>query len=363
MKVVQVMPEFGLAGAEIMCENLAIELKKKGVEVVVVSLFNYHSAITERLEKNNIRIVYLNKKRGLDLNVYKGLFHLIKKEKPDVIHTHRYVMQYVVPVAKLCGVKCVIHTVHNVATKEQGKIKRLVSKFFFHSFNVTPVALSSEVKKTIIEEYKLNEKLVPIIYNGENLNRFKCKNNYQVNGDFNILHVGRFMKAKNHIFLIQSVHELLKMGINVKLTCVGDFHSDIGSQCLEYVKKNDLTNVITFAGLQSNVIPFLEKADCFILPSLYEGMPMVLIEAMATGLPIIASSVGGIPDMIKDRESGLLISLNNNDIISAVKELFYNEKLREKIGKKAFESSVNFSANTMASNYFKIYCNKLNNGC
>ena len=89
MKVLQVMPEFGLAGAETMCENLTYELMKLGHEVVIISLYTFHSAITERLEASGVKVIYLGKKRGFDINIIFKLRKVMKEEKPDTVsYTH-----------------------------------------------------------------------------------------------------------------------------------------------------------------------------------------------------------------------------------------------------------------------------------
>ena len=82
-----------------------------------------------------------------------------------------------------------------------------------------------------------------------------------------------------------------------------------------------MENEIVFCGLQGNVYPFLQAADCFILPSLYEGMPITLVEAMGCGLPIIASAVGGVSDMIENGKSGILISPNTDQLVVAINNL------------------------------------------
>ena len=133
MKVIQVMPNFALAGAEIMCENLIYELRRQGIEVIAVSFFDEHTAITERLEGNGVKIIYLRKKMGLDFSIIKKLRKVFKQEKPDVIHTHRYAPIYAIPAAILARVKCRVHTVHNVAQKENKKFGRLFNKVFFKS--------------------------------------------------------------------------------------------------------------------------------------------------------------------------------------------------------------------------------------
>ena len=119
MKIIQIMPEFSLAGAEIMCENLTYELHKLGYDVFIISMYNYHSEITERMEKNGIKIWYLDKMPGWDFSMIEKMEKIFIQEKPDVIHTHRYVMQYAIPAAILAKVKRRIHTVHSVAKAEK----------------------------------------------------------------------------------------------------------------------------------------------------------------------------------------------------------------------------------------------------
>lgn len=359
MKVMQVMPEFGMAGAEIMCENLLIGLKKIGIDVVVVSLYDFHSAITERLEANGIKIIYLGKKPGLDLKVFLKLFNTIKSENPDIIHTHRYVMEYVVPIARLLNKKNLIHTVHNIATKEQEKSKRILSKFFYHFCNVTPVALSAEVKETILIEYKLKKDEVPIVYNGEDLSRFHKKQSYTYDNKFRLLHIGRFMEAKNHLCLLNAINELIDEGYNLQLNCVGDYNSEIGSKCINFVKENQLDDIVIFSGLQADVVRFLDESDCFILPSIFEGMPMVLIEAMASGLPIIASCVGGIPDMLESNESGILINPTIKDIKNAIIKIINDADYRKKLGENAYNNSYMFDNDYMARKYSELYISKM----
>ena len=114
MRIIQVMPEFGLAGAEVMAENLAYGLKNEGHDVLILSFYSMHTAITDRLEKNGIRIEYLGKKKGLDLSIVFKMRKIMKRFKPDVVHTHRYVLPYAFFAAAGLNAKRV-HTVHNIA--------------------------------------------------------------------------------------------------------------------------------------------------------------------------------------------------------------------------------------------------------
>ena len=347
------MPEFGLAGAETMCESLCYQLKKNGVDVLVVSLYDFHSAITKRLEDNNIKVIYLGKKSGLDLTIISKLIRVFRKERPDVIHTHRYVMQYAIPAAIVTGVKTRIHTVHNVAKKENTRIARKVNTLFYKFNGVIPVALSKLVQETISDEYKINKNRIPIIFNGIDLSRCIAKQNYDTSDKFVFLHIGRFADAKNHIGLVLAFKKVCDRYPKCQLNLVGDgpLKDDIENKVKEY----ELDNNITFMGLKDNVYGLLTNSDAFILPSNYEGMPMTLIEAMGTGLPIIATKVGGIPDMLSDGVDSILVENKTDAIADAMITVIENGNLRKKIGANALIRSKTFSSSMMCEKYMQLY--------
>ena len=107
--------------------------------------------------------------------------------------------------------------------------------------------------------------------------------------------------------------------------------------------------------MQSNVYPYLHDADIFTLPSIYEGNPMTIIEAMGTGLPIVASRVGGIPDMIHDGESGILVEPEPRAVCDALARMVEDGALRRRLGENAKAQSRQFSAEHMAEDYLTCY--------
>lgn len=353
MYIIQIMPEFGLAGAETMCENLLYELKKMGHKVGVISLYDFKSPITERLEQAGIKIEYLDKKPGLDISIIFKMAKFLKKEKPDVVHTHRYVMQYVIPASIMAGIKKRVHTVHNVAKKENGKMARKLAKIFYHRCHVIPVALSNLVKKTIIDEYNIAEEKVPVVFNGVNLDNCIQKLNYEEKQIFTILHIGRFAEAKNHMELVKGFEIFHKKYGNTRLKLIGE--GNLKEKVNNYVVSHKLKDCVEFMGIKDNVYSFLNAADIFALPSSYEGIPMTLIEAMGTGLPIVSSPVGGIPDMLEDEKSALLVKGEAEYIAEAFDRLYCNAKLRKKLGKNAKLQSEKFSSKEMAEKYCDIY--------
>lgn len=354
MKIIQVLPYFCFGGAETMCENLAYALTQLGHDVTVVSLYGEHTPISARMEEKGVSIRYLDKKLGLDLSMIPKLTKLFKTEKPDVVHTHLDVIKYAVPAAKLAGVKRCVHTVHNVAEKEaEGSLQRLTNGFFFRRGWSIPVALSLQVGKTIQSFYGLPESAVPVVYNGTELSRCVVKERYDLGQQVNLLHIGRFNPQKNHARVVEAFALLCQRYPRCHLNLVGDGESRQDIQ--ELAQKRGVADKITFAGVQSNVYPYLAQADLFLLPSDYEGIPMTIIEAMGTGLPIVATAVGGVPDMLRDGESGLLVPCDVEAVANACTRLVEDQTLREKLGRAALADSVHFSAQTMAKGYLDIY--------
>lgn len=352
MKIIQIMPEFGLGGAEIMCENLVYGLKKSGNTIIVVSLFRYCSAITDRMENAGIDVRYFGKKPGIDCTMIPKLFRLFRVEKPDVVHTHRHCLQYVVPAAVLAGIRCRVHTVHSIASKENNRLGRMLNKVFFRWFGVVPVGLSDQVQKTIVEEYGLSKERVPVVFNGIDLSRCNAKKNYGRNGKFKILHIGRFVEAKNHKGLLEAFLMFYRNHPDSVLYLIGDGQKR--EEIESYIKENGLNGAVVLLGLQDNVYDYLHGADIFTLPSLYEGVPMTLVEAMGTGLPIVATMVGGVPDML-DNTCSILTEISSYDINEAFERYYLDEKLRATHGKRAKQVAERFSSEVMTRGYLKVY--------
>ncbi|MBM7571381.1 glycosyltransferase [Aquibacillus albus] len=352
-KVMQIIPNLGLAGAEVMVENLAVSLKDKGYRVSVVSLYNEKSVITTRLENKNVPLFYLGKKKGLDIKIIFKLFKLFLKERPTIVHTHRYAMQYVIPAASLARIPIRVHTIHNVAVKEVSKSQRLLHYFFFKYCKVIPVSISPLVKKSVIEEYKFIDSEVEMIYNGINLEKCIPKSEYLSNGDISLLHIGRFTEQKNHIGLIESFKIVNDSFPNTTLQLIGS--GDLENEIRKKIKELNLEHSVQILGLKSQVYPYLNKADIFVLPSHWEGMPITLIEAMGTALPIVATEVGGIPDMIKSDVSGLLVNVDKESIAKALLKLVKNAPQRQKLGNRAKIDSEHFSVQVMQKHYSNIY--------
>lgn len=354
MKILQIIPYFCFGGAETMCENLCYALADRGHSVKVVSLYDRHTPISDRMEARGIPIRYLDKKLGLDLSMVPKLTKIFREEQPEAVHTHLDVIKYATLAARLAGGIPCVHTVHTLAQEEaEGRIQKIINKTYFSLGWSTPVALSPEVRDSITAFYGLAEGQVPMVYNGIDLSGFQSKESYGVGENPRIVHVGRFTELKNHAVLLEAFRLILERFPGCCLDLVGD------GETLEDTKAKaaalGLGERVRFLGAQENVRPYLEGADLFVLPSRYEGMPMTILEAMAAGLPIVASRVGGIPDMVSDGQSALLVQPEAAEVANACIRLLGSEELRRRLGQRALADSARFSAGAMAERYLSLY--------
>lgn len=353
MKIIQVIPSLVLCGAEIMCENLTRELAARGHEVLLVSLFDGRTAIAERLERSGIEIRFLGKKRGIDLAMIGKLKALFRQEKPDVVHTHTHTVQYAAPAARAAGVPVMVHTVHNIASEEQVRLTRIAEGFFFRRWGLVPVALSARIRETIAEEYGIEREKIPVVYNGIDLSACRAKENYGTDGTFRILHIGRFSAQKNHEGLLRAFAAFTAEHPNAELRLVGD--GALMEQTRALAEELGIGKAVRFLGKMDDVHGELYDADLFALPSNYEGMPMTIIEAMGSALPIVATAVGGVPDMLENGREAWLVANDTREIAEALADAAEHEEKRRAFGQAARERAVCFSAQEMALRYEEIY--------
>ncbi|KFI92016.1 glycosyltransferase [Bifidobacterium saguini DSM 23967] len=356
MKIVEVMPEFGLAGAQRMAESLILGLSEAGHQVYAISLFSEETSITENLHKHSVPVYFLGKKAGLDLSIFIKVFKVLKTIQPDVVHTHRYCMQYVIPAAQLLHIKVKVHTVHNIAEKEVPEKQQKLNNWFYHHCDVVPVAISPVVQKSIVNRYHLQNNDVPLIYNGVTRNYVHVANDCDI---FNFLNIARFEPQKNHRMLIESFKKVHDVHPKTRLTLVGDY--SLGGSNAEYnavialIKQYKLEDSVELVGAVDDVAPYVERADAFVLPSRYEGFPITLIEAFCAGLPVVCTAVGGVPDIVSNEENGLLTSVDAGEFAHAMIRLVEDDNLRMTLSEHAQRDSRKYSQDSMTDAYQVLF--------
>lgn len=347
------IPTLDMGGAENMAVNLALALKAKGNEIAVCTYNESFTPLAQKLRAEGIVMKDLQKKPGIDFKCLKNMRRILKEFKPDVIHTHTHVLMYAYLAA---GSIPVVHTLHSIASKEQSsRLGKLIGGFLYkYSRKVTPVAISEVVEESLREEFGVTRK-VPLIYNGVPVAKMLVKGDYEKKeGDsLKIYHVGRLMHLKNHAMMIECMEDLSKQYPALELHFFGD--GEDREKLEQMVREKQLSSRIFFEGIRTDLWKQLKEGDIFILPSQYEGMPLSLVEAMAAGLPVIATSVGGAKDVMEADISGLLCDPTKESLRQQLIRLVEDAALREKLGKAAMERAKLFSDETMAENYLTLY--------
>ncbi|MCK4819995.1 glycosyltransferase, partial [bacterium] len=205
VKVLHIIPKFDIGGAERFLVNFLEAFNHKRFEVAVVSLYPETGTILEReIREKRLKVYYLNKHLGPDPRMIFQLWRLFRTFRPDVVHTHLYVLRYTLLPALLCNIPVCVHTVHSVAQKEIGRIGKFVHWVAFRLASVMPVSISQEVFATVRNLYGRVIK-TPVIYNGIPTSQFSAlPNQHGERQDVIFLHIGRFSRPKNHKLLIEA---------------------------------------------------------------------------------------------------------------------------------------------------------------
>lgn len=355
IKVILLISDLGMGGAENITINIAKYADKTQYDVTVVSMFSADYCVDKYKEivKNyHIPVIFLNKKPGLDISIIFKLMSVLKSEKPDVVHTHRYSCVYALLPEIFCRISGRMHTVHNMAEREIPGLYRKLMKLAYHFFNVIPIAINEEVQKSIEVCYDIPEAKVPIVYNGVDIKKF-----YKIDKEDKeivLINVGRFSDQKNHRLLIKCLYEVLKKDIKVKLYLIGD--GELKEKIQEDIARYGIEKNVVFTGNVSNVEDYLAKADIFVMTSDYEGLPLSAIEAMAAGLPIISTRAGGVVNLIQDQVNGILVDIGDEkEITEAILDLCQNFDKRKQLGDQAKYSVKKYSVENMVHQYEELY--------
>ena len=248
----------------------------------------------------------------------KRLYKFLKNNKYDIVHINSGVFLFVLQVAVICkisGVKKIIVHSHN-AIVIKNKLKKFIItilKPFLKCVATDYLACSELAAKSIFS--KSNLKNVKIIKNGINVAKYKFnidireqyRKKLKIEDNICYVHVGRFEKQKNHNFLIEIFNEILKEQNNAKLFLIGE--GELKENIKNKVKEYGISDKVEFLNQRKDVAELLQAMDCFILPSLYEGLPVVGIEAQTSGLPLICSDT--ITKELKLLDTTTFISLND----------------------------------------------------
>ena len=297
--------------------------------------------IGKEIEGIGIDCIPLNRSRynRFSLGIVLDLHRLMKKKQIHIVRTHRYRSNFYGRLAAfLTGVPVIVASVHDNYRKDKRPARKMINRIL-SKITDKIVAVSEDVKKDIIRYDKTEVSKVMVITNGIDIEKFNPKGNFaDIRKEFSIKEgaivvgfVGRIVPAKGLQYLIDSIPYVKEEFKNIKLLIIGE--GSIVAKLHEQAKEKKVYDNIIFTGRRRDIPDILSCIDIFVMPSIAEGLPNALLEAMAMGKPIVATEVGGIPEVIKNGVNGLLVPPRDPiALATAMKGLIGNDRLAAQMG-------------------------------
>jgi glycosyltransferase involved in cell wall biosynthesis len=326
-----------IGGVELRVKELSERLAANGYKIDVLTS-NIGSKQKE-IERDNLRVTYLPSIEFAHTPIMPTLIWQIIRlnKKKTILHLHiaqAFFPETVALIAKLRKIPYVAH--FRMDTERSGKMgfllpihKKWILGPVLRNAKTVIVNAPDYVKLAEIK-YKVKEDRIIVIPNGTNFDVVKQPKS-GISNKSRILFVGRFADQKNPLLLLQAMSIIAKTSTNIDLVMVGD--GELRREVEVYIKDNNLSTRVKLLGFLTGkkLEKQYELADIFVLSSRAESFATVLIEAMAKGLPIIATNIPAVRNTIKDRQNGLLVSQDPVSVADAIQKLIKDKKLYEKI--------------------------------
>lgn len=354
-----------------------VELSRNGI---VNWLLNYSSSIKElyptyeitigvpkildeklllKFNDLNINVIELNNRNKNPLKYIFQLANLVKINKFDIVHIHGNSSMMLIDLlgAKLGG--CHVNLVHSHSTNTNyPTLNKILKPIFLHSYTCAFACGYSSGKWLYGKNnfYIIKNGISFIKFKKNSLKRRKMREQFSIEDDIVLGHVGYFDENKNQIFLIRLLNELNKISPKYSLVLIGDGKNK--DYVFQEVQKYNLENKVKFLGVVSSPSEYMQTFDIFVLPSFFEGLPYVLIEAQAMNIPCIVSKDVSEEACLTEKYFSLPLEINQwiNTIISLVKENRVDENVPNK---ELFDFDISLNTKKLVEQYDKILLNTL----
>ncbi len=373
--IVHVVYSFHTGGLENGLVNLIRYLPQGEFRHVIVSLTNRSPKFSERLSGFNVEFIELNKPPGHGVKLYPRLNSLFRELSPDIVHTRNLAALEAQVPAWLAGVPVRIHGEHgwDVSDPEGRKLRFRLVRRFYKPFVGRYVALSAHLERYLKQGVGVPEARITRICNGVDIDRFSPASEGRallIGSPFNATElrvigtVGRLQAIKDQLTLVQAFAHLLQSrpqaSAHLRLMIVGE--GGMRPQLEKAIATLGLRELVWLAGERSDVPDVMRAMNVFVLPSRAEGISNTILEAMASGLPVVATDVGGNGELVDAGNTGLLVPPAQPEAMAeAIASYVLNDKTSSAVGRAArARAAKHFSIARMVTQYRELYIDLLN---
>ncbi len=329
---------YTLGGSENMIARIAPKLKERGYDIKVLA-FKDWGPISDKLETSGIECVSLFGKGRFDFRVLWRYFLYLRRSPPDLIIAFLY--RAYIP-SRIFGSLLGIHNISSVrgVWKWMGPMQKFLDRITA-PLSYVIYSCSEAVTEFLVKDVGIKRETIVTIPNGIDLESLFVKVDRKkklrklglISGSKVFGTVGRLYEPTKGISVLLEASKIVQSKVDAELLIVGSGKDE------DSLKKKalDLGVKALFLGERSDIIELLQVMDVFVLPSLSEGFPVVILEAMAAGLPVVATNVGGNKEVVLDNKTGYIVKSGNPvKLAEKIKDLLENDQMRKKFGEEGF---------------------------
>jgi glycosyltransferase involved in cell wall biosynthesis len=361
--ICQLVHTLNVGGAEILAREFA--LRSAGDLRFVFACLDECGLIGDELRQRGYPVAVLERRPGFDLRCVRRLAHFCREHYVRLIHAHQYGPFFYAELASRFARRVpVLFTEHGRDWPDYRRPKRVLANKLLLRRRDCVVAVGEHVRRALLENEGLPPQRVAVIYNGIDCQSYsgaaQCRAETRASWELNddhlvIVQVARLNRLKDHATALRAMKKLAASVPQARLVLVGD-----GEERAALEKLTDelqLRGAVLFVGMQTDVARMLAAADLFLLSSVSEGIPLTLLEAMAAGLPSVATRVGGIPEVVVDGQTGLLAeAANPEDLAAKLQAVLADGAQRRRMGAAAAaRAREHFDAGQMHAAYNQVF--------
>lgn len=313
-KVVHIIAGFGYGGAERMLLDLCRSLDRSRFSLAVWAV-GATGPLQAEFERAGISTRCFGKRPGMGLRTIRDIRDALEREMPDIVHTHLFAGDtWGRAAAYLAGSPAVIATEHN-CNVDEGSLKRVVKKLLSLG-TARIVAVSGAVRAYSIRHDLIDPARITVIYNGIDLARFPYRGERRIGGSsIRCVVVGRLEPQKGHAVLLQALPQLIARYPGLSLDIIGE--GSLRRLLEDQARDLGISESVRFLGARPVDAGILGAYDVLCMPSRWEGLGIAAIEAQAVGVPVLASAVPGLDEVVIDGETGVTFAPENPDALAA----------------------------------------------
>jgi len=353
MRIVQLISQTVIGGAENFAFLLSAELTRRGHDVVLLAN-RRNGRLFDQEHPAGLRLLALDRKSRRDPRIVSFIGGAIRRFRPDILHSHNFGPNTWSRTLSCFFPRLEVVCHEHSSDKERQTIDRLwLDRILFRRCSAV-LAVHEELAELLCRRYRIPKKRVHTVLNGVDVTRFMPPTGIS-RDPRSVICVANMSSPKNHSGLLSAwrrVHEAVPEAI---LTLVGD--GPLRAELEAQTARDGLNPSVEFVGAVTDVRPYLQRASIFVMPSHHEAMPLSLLEATASGLPCVATSVGSIPLILDGGEAGMLVPPRDPGALAlSLQFLLTHAEDRERMGRRGRKVAVErFSFGTCVSRIEAIY--------